>query len=115
MEGMIRTLFRDWTLDASKLPSVLAEPLRYPYLYTEAETIWCRLYLTMVEEMRIEPSDTIDTHLMLYMQGADILVSDDRRLRRLFDLVWGSARQMLTLAEFMSHLRVHHEESLVGS
>jgi len=98
-------IFVGFNLDRNQIPKVIADPGRYPYLFTHLEIAWAKKYLTFVEDMRVGEGDIIDTHYLLYMRGLDIFVTDDKRLTRLFLLVYPQGKQVLRFSEFMPLVR----------
>jgi len=101
----LTNVFVGFNLDRTQIPKVIAYPDRYPYLLTHIEIVWAKEYLTFVEDMRVGEGDIVDTHYLLYMRGLDLFVTDDKRLIRLFLLVYPQGKEVLRFSEFMPLVR----------
>lgn len=81
---------------------VLSEPDRYPYSTAFLKIIAYALYHYLVTDRRVDEGDMYDFRQLTYMEGLDLLVTDDRKLREIFTQVGAPTKRVLTPAEFMT-------------
>jgi len=98
-------VFEEWKLDKTKLDLVVSNPSRFPYFHLHLEIYFCWVYLVFIENMRVGEGDSHDRDHLLYMHGLDLLVTDDKRLTRLFHLVHAPPKRVVSFNEFMASVK----------
>ena len=81
---------------------VLSEPDRYPYSTLFLKIIARALYQYLVTDRRVDKGDMYDFRQLTYMEGLDLLVTDDGKLREIFTQVSTPTKRVLTPIEFMT-------------
>lgn len=75
----------------------------FPYTEILLRMTVARLHWNWVQNRKVDPGDECDDAQMAYMQGLDLIISDDRRLGEVFPKVF-SGKSLKTPSSFMDDL-----------
>ena len=108
-EGVLQNLLeiqrrkgRDVPRDVS---DVLTRPERYRYTLASLRALLALSYLHVVQNCRIDEGDGFDVQQLVYLVDLDLLITNDRMMRKLCEYTYDSRCRVLTPKEFVGILK----------